>query len=270
LAKKNISVAPFRFFASVFSVGDQPESQQKTKMRSEREHVSHLDPIINPDEEGTSLKSRLLAIFAYTTLWGSLILIITGLLVTLGPNSVFVWHPVCMTLAFVGFMGHAILAYRAPYAQRHIYKKRFAHAFFQFGMAFSAVLGVTIILINKLHIVNHSIVPSTYHAYMAVATLGAIALQLLVGIIKFALLPRSNVLLRLHGYFGLLVFVSTFATMSMGMWSVSALSTLRYPFIAALGLFAIAVFTVRVVLPLRVDNVVTHETRSLLRPSYTD
>lgn len=201
------------------------------------------------DEQQRSGRAKLMTAATYSLLWIALLTFLAGWFAAgQQPASVlFTWHPVLMVTAFVAFFGHGILVYRSPYRTGPLVRHRLAHAMLQTAGVFTALLGLTVILVNKIFIVQHSTVPGTLHAYFGVVTLAAMALQAVLGVTKVCL-RRSPLVLKLHGPFGILILLSALCTACIGLYyhrNTSVYPILTYVQMGLLCAFGVAVVVQR-------------------------
>lgn len=219
------------------------------------------------EDEGYTTKHKVITALAYVALWASYIVIIAGIFASIDITTLFIWHPVCMVTAFVMFIGHGILAYRAPYVMKSLPLRRFTHAFLQHTGLFSALLGLVIIIANKVFIVQHPVWPSSPHSWMGMVVLGCMALQAIIGVVKMCLRKQIAVL-KLHGYTGIVFWLGALVTICLGVWQMQGrFGNIVYAVWAVLSLLAITVVVSKFALPWRVEpaTTTTHETRPILR-----
>lgn len=108
-----------------------------------------------------------------------------------------------MGLAYIvlGFVG--ALAYKNPFHNVRKSTRRILHGVTQITFFFSALMGLTIILINKIYIKKELNV-HTLHDWFGIVTLCFTLLQAIVGVLKVSL-SEPPTFLKLHGYTGPIV-----------------------------------------------------------------
>lgn len=197
-----------------------------------------------------TLRQNILVAACYIFVWGVWGFLIAAMIssgFTLGV--LFTWHPLLMITAFVLFMPHAILSYRAPYASgSQLPERRLTHGILQYTAAFTALLGFVIVLLHKI-IHNYPTTPQSNHAIIGTVALSLVAFQLSVGFIKYRLLPMSYQFLRFHGYLGGLVWALALVAISFGVTQVGLAPPLLYSAYAVTATFFVVLFMARVALP---------------------
>lgn len=115
---------------------------------------------------------------------------------------------------------HGILSYRAPIKAIPLGDSRSLHGFFQYTGAFIAGVGIVIVIIQNKYISHSSTIPSSTHAILGTTTLSILALTLVMGLIKFIILPSTFRLFKLHGLFGIITYILALTTLCYGVSEV--------------------------------------------------
>jgi len=174
--------------------------------------------------------------------------------------GIFNWHPILMTLAFVGCMGEAILTYSSPIVPISDRKtKKYVHASLNSAACVFTVLGIVAAI--QSHTLKKPMPMSNFystHSYLGVLTCVMMICQIVLGFMAY-LFPQWSLSERqafspLHKFFGGATFVVGMMTVMVGLQEKTTfLQLVQHPSVRA-GIMQIpailqvlmAVFTVLV------------------------
>jgi cytochrome b561 len=137
-------------------------------------------------------------------------------------NRLFNWHPLLMTLAWIGFSAEALLAYRSPYIKDlNRQQQKTLHATLNTTALFTAILAV--IFAWKSHTLKRpDPIPNLYspHSWLGVLTLSLAVVHLLIGVGTYVW-PKLSASRRAaaypyHAFLGAVTFSMALATMLIG------------------------------------------------------
>jgi len=140
----------------------------------------------------------------------------TMVLVKMGASKVFAWHPVLMTIAWLGFGVTGVSMYRMRQGPQGIVSKRSAHRTVQICLTVLALAGLVIIIYNKLEIAHHPIMMESAHSWFGVITLVLMLAQGGVGALKMHSLAMGEKVHAWHGTAGFALLGVALFTMCLG------------------------------------------------------
>lgn len=141
-------------------------------------------------------------------------LAVSACAVSLKGPTLFSWHPILMSAAYVGAMSAGILAYVGPVEEKKA--NREWHRALQIVAFVLALLGLAAIMLNKVRM-GKSVVPGSIHAYFGTLALALTLGQSSVGLSKYAQISsRGFSDCKFHGDMGRATFTVASVATALG------------------------------------------------------